>query len=80
MKNLSFLHTVSRFLAVTLLCIVSCCAVSCAPQSSCYSFEGMAFVAGMGYGWNLGTRSTRSPTAMSAAPGWLVVTCVRSWI
>ena len=54
MKNLSFFHTVSRFLAVTLLCIVSCCAVSCAPQSSCYSPEGMAFVAGMGYGWNLG--------------------------
>ena len=54
MKNLPLLHTVSRFLGVTLLCIVSWCAVSCASQSSCCSPEGMAFVAGMGCGWNLG--------------------------
>ena len=54
MKNLPFLCIVSRSLAVTLLCIVSWCAVSCASQSSCCSPEGTAFVAGMGYGWNLG--------------------------
>jgi hypothetical protein len=51
MKYLPLLHTVSRFLAVTLLCIVSWGADSCASQSSCYSPEGMAFVAGMGYVW-----------------------------
>ena len=69
MKNLSFLHTVSRFLAVTLLCIVSCCVVSCAPQSSCYSFEGMAFVAGMGYGWNLGNTFDALPNGNVSRAG-----------
>lgn len=53
MKSLPFLHTVLRVLALSLLCSVSWCAVSCASQGS-YSPEGMAFVAGMGCGWNLG--------------------------
>ena len=69
MKHLTLSRAVSRFLAVSSLCIVSWCAVSCASQNPGRDSEGMAFVAGMGLGWNLGNTFDALPNDRSARAG-----------
>ena len=69
MKHLTLSHAVSRFLAVSFLCFVSWCAVSCATQGSDRDSEGMAFVAGMGLGWNLGNTFDALPNNRGSRAG-----------